>query len=45
MLQEIWKEELLKRSTSTHPEKHGPVTDVVTRYELGRKTTFAVHEG
>jgi hypothetical protein len=44
-VQEIWDEELKKRTTSTHPENHGPMADVVTRDEQDRRTTFAVHEG
>jgi hypothetical protein len=44
-VREVWNEELKKRSTSTHPEKHGPMTKVKARDEQNRKTTFAVHEG
>jgi hypothetical protein len=42
---EVWKEELKKRSTSAHPEKHGPTTEIETRDEQGRRVHFGVHEG
>jgi hypothetical protein len=42
---ETWAEELRKRSTSAHPEAHGPTTKVETRDERDCLVKFAVREG